>query len=352
MSKTVTILGLGVMGSALVFPLSANGVTLRVVGTPFDREIIDECIRSGRNPKISRPFPKGISFHYFEEWKDVVPGSDFVVGGISSYGAEWFLTEVLACMPEDIPVLSVVKGLRVGGDKALSTWPEYWEKQLAAKGLNRKIYMLGGPGIAQDIIDGEHTVTTIGGEDPAVLQMMKDCLGTDRLHVSRTHDVTGLEYAVAIKNAYALGPAIAIGLGHRKGCTTGVNAQAAVFFQAAREMRRILRTVGAESDCISMGLADLFVTVEGGRTRSLGILLGEGLSMAEARERLKGVTLESISAVKSLYEGISILVERGVVTSYGPVDMAEFPLIEHLYDVLFNGRDADFPWESFSFDLS
>ena len=342
------------MGSALIFPLSANGVTLKVVGTPFDREIIDECLRTGRNPKVSRPFPAGISFHYFEEWKDVVPGSDFVIGGISSYGAEWFLEEVLSHMPADIPVLSVVKGLRVGGDRALSTWPEYWEKQLAAKGLDRKVYMLGGPGIAQDIIDGEHTVTTIGGEDPGILQMMKECLETDRLHVSRTHDVTGLEYAVAIKNAYALGPAIAIGLGRRKGAErpTGVNAQAAVFFQAAREMRRILRTVGAESDCISMGLADLFVTVEGGRTRSLGILLGEGLSMSEARERLKGVTLESISAVKSLYEGISILVQRGVVTSYGKVDMAEFPLIEHLYDVLFHGKDADFPWKKFSFDLS
>ena len=131
-----------------------------------------------------------------------------------------------------------------------------------------------------------------------------------------------------------------------------MNAQAAVFFQAAREMRRILRTVGAESDCISMGLADLFVTVEGGRTRSLGILLGEGLSMAEARERLKGITLESISAVKSLYEGIAVLARKGVVTPNGKVDMAEFPLIEHLYEVLFHDKDADFPWKRFSFDLA
>ena len=342
------------MGSALVFPMSSNGVKLRIVGTPFDREVIDECIRSGRNSKISRPFPAGISFHQFEDWKDVVPGSDFVVGGISSYGAEWFLEEVLAYLPSDIPVITVVKGLRVGEDGALSTWPQYWEKRLADKGIQRKIYMLGGPGIAQDIIDGEHTVTTISGDDTEVLQMMKECLETDNLHVSRTHDVTGLQYAVAIKNAYALGPAIAIGLGRREGAArpTGVNAQAAVFFQAAREMRRILRTVGAESDCISMGLADLFVTVEGGRTRSLGILLGEGLSMVEARERLKGVTLESISAVKSLYEGIAVLAKKGVVTANGKVDMAEFPLIEHLYEVLFHDKDADFPWKRFSFDLA
>ena len=340
------------MGSALIFPLSRNGVKVKVVGTPFDREVIDACRLTGKSPKVSRPFPQGVTFHQFEEWKEVVPGSDFVLGGISSYGAEWFLSEVLAYLPEDIPVITVVKGLRVGNDGALSTWPQYWEAALAAMHKDRKVYMLGGPGIAQDIIDEQHTVTTIAGEDPSVLHLMKECLETSRLHVSLTHDVTGLEYAVAIKNAYALGPAIAIGLGNRGGRPTGVNTQAAVFFQAAREMRRILRTVGAESDCISMGLADLFVTVEGGRTRAFGILLGEGLSMDEARQRLKGVTLESISAVKSLYEGIAVLARNGFETAYGKVDMAEFPLIEHLYDVLFHGKDADLPWERFSFDTS
>lgn len=340
------------MGSALVFPLSENGVSLRIVGTPYDREIIDECIRSGHNPKLSRPFPGGISYYQFEDWKKVVPGSDFVIGGISSYGAEWFLSEVLMHIPADIPVITVVKGLRVNEDGSLSTWPQYWEQKLAGAGIDRKVYMLGGPGIAQDIISGEHTATTISGEDAGVLRMMKDCLQTEVLHVSTTHDVTGLEYAVAIKNAYALGPAIAIGLGHRKDAQApvSVNAQAAVFFQAAREMRRILRTVEAESECISMGLADLFVTVEGGRTRAFGILLGEGLTREQAQNRLKGVTLESISAVKSLYEGISVLAARGYVSPNGKVDMAEFPLITHLYQVLFEGKDADLPWEKFAFD--
>ena len=329
------------MGSALVFPLSENGVSLKVVGTPYDRDVIDECIRTGRNPKLTRPFPAGISYYQFEDWRKAVPGSDFVIGGISSYGAEWFLEEVLKFIPVEIPVITVVKGLRVNEDGSLSTWPQYWERQLS-----------GGPGIAQDIIDGEHTATTVSGEDADVLRMMKECLQTGFLHVSMTHDVTGLEYAVAIKNAYALGPAIAIGLGRREDPDkpASVNAQAAVFFQAAREMRRILRTVKAETDCISMGLGDLFVTVEGGRTRAFGILLGEGYSREEAQLKLKGITLESISAVKSLYEGISVLAEKGVETPNGKVDMKEFPLIHHLYQVLFEGKDADLPWEEFAFD--
>ena len=349
MSKTVTLIGLGVMSSALVFPLAENGCRVRIVGTPYDKETILECQRTGNSPKISRPFPKGLSFYQFEQWKEVVKGSDFILAGISSYGAEWFLEEVLSKMEESIPVLSVVKGLKVYEDGSLTTWPEEWERRLAEKGLSRDIYMLGGPGVAADIISGDHTVTTLAGKDSDTLRMMKQCLETPLLHVSLTHDVVGLEYAVAIKNAYALGPAIAIGLGQRKDSPrpTGVNTQAAVFFQAAREMRRILRSVKAESDCISMGLADLFVTVEGGRTRAFGILLGEGYSKDEAKEKLKGMTLESISAVKSLYEGINILSRK----EGSGVLMEEFPLIEHLYRVLFEGKDADLPWEKFSFEM-
>ena len=123
------------MGSALVFPLSENGVSLKIVGTPYDREIIDECIRTGRNPKLPRPFPSGISFYQFEDWKKAVPGSDFVIGGISSYGAEWFLSEVLKYIPEEIPVITVVKGLRVNEDGSLSTWPQYWERELSEAGV-------------------------------------------------------------------------------------------------------------------------------------------------------------------------------------------------------------------------
>ena len=340
------------MGSAMVFPLAENGADLRVVGTPFDREVIDDCIRSGRNPKLTRPFPDGIGYFQFEDWKRAVEGSDFVIGGISSYGAEWFLQEVLMELPADIPVITVVKGLRVNENGAPATWPQYWEGKLAEAGIQRKVYMLGGPGIAQDIIDGEHTVTTISGEDSDVLRMMKGCLETSYLHVSMTHDVTGLEYAVAIKNAYALGPAIAIGLGRREGAArpTGVNAQAAVFFQASREMRYILRAVNAESDCISMGISDLFVTVEGGRTRAFGILLGEGCSCEEARRKLKGVTLESVSAVKNLYESLTFLAEKGYENEYGKVDPADYPLLKHLYQVLFEGRDAELPWDKFSFE--
>ena len=62
MKRTITIIGSGMMGSALAFPAFENGNEVRLVGTPLDKEIIEECKRSGKHPKFDRPFPKGFEY--------------------------------------------------------------------------------------------------------------------------------------------------------------------------------------------------------------------------------------------------------------------------------------------------
>ena len=60
--KTIAIIGAGMMGSALAFPARENGHDVRLVGTPLDREIIEECLKSGQHLKFDRPFPEGIRY--------------------------------------------------------------------------------------------------------------------------------------------------------------------------------------------------------------------------------------------------------------------------------------------------
>ena len=91
MKKTITIIGSGMMGSALAFPAFENGNEVRLVGTPLDREIIEECRRTGKHPKFDKPFPKGVEYFQFEDWRKAVEGADFVIGGVSSFGVDWFL---------------------------------------------------------------------------------------------------------------------------------------------------------------------------------------------------------------------------------------------------------------------
>ena len=58
--KKITIIGAGMMGSALAFPARENGHEVRLVGTHLDREIIDECRKSDKHPKFVKAFPAGL----------------------------------------------------------------------------------------------------------------------------------------------------------------------------------------------------------------------------------------------------------------------------------------------------
>ena len=133
MSKIITIIGSGMMGSALAFPARENGNEVRLVGTPLDKDIIDECRRSGKHPKFDYAFPEGVKYYQFEEWKEAVSGCDFVIGGVSSFGVDWFLEEVLTYLDPAIPVLSVTKGLVNLEDGTLISYPDYWQRGLAKK---------------------------------------------------------------------------------------------------------------------------------------------------------------------------------------------------------------------------
>ena len=65
--KTITIIGSGMMGSALALPARENGNRVRLVGTPLDAEIIETCRKTGQHPKFERPFPEGVEYYQIEE---------------------------------------------------------------------------------------------------------------------------------------------------------------------------------------------------------------------------------------------------------------------------------------------
>ena len=121
--RKITIIGAGMMGSALAFPAAENGNEVHIVGTCLDDEIIDGYIKTGKHEKFCRPFPENVKFHYFKDWEEVVKGSDFVIGGVSSFGVDWFLEEILTKLDPAIPVLSVTKGLRATEDGSLLSYP-------------------------------------------------------------------------------------------------------------------------------------------------------------------------------------------------------------------------------------
>ncbi|MBR0239558.1 MAG: glycerol-3-phosphate dehydrogenase [Bacteroidales bacterium] len=345
--RKIAIIGAGMMGSALAFPARENGHDVRLVGTPLDKDIIDECLKSNKHLKFERPFPSGIKYFQFEQWKEAIKDVDFIIGGVSSFGVDWFLEEVLAKLDPKIPVLSVTKGLINLDDGTLISYPDYWQRELAKRGIKRTINAIGGPCTSYELVYHDQTEVAFCGEDSAQIRMMKEAMQTSYYHISLTNDVVGLESAVALKNGYALAIAMTIGLVNRHhGEDAGLhfNSQAAAFYQGVKEMRLLLEMQGASRDCENIGIGDLYVTVYGGRTRKVGILLGEGKTYQEAMNILAGVTLESLVVSRRVYNAMARKAELG------QANLDDFPMLCHAAAVLDNGKDAELPWESFTFD--
>ena len=343
----VTIIGAGMMGSALAFPLRENGNEVRLVGTHLDREIIETSIKTNRHPKFVKDFPAGLNFYQIEDVEKAIDGCDVIVGGVSSFGVEWFADVILPLIPESVPVITVTKGLMDTPDGKLLTYPDLWEAKCRELGKKLNLNAIGGPCTSYELVAHDQTEVAFCGRDIETLKKLKSIFTTDYYHISVTTDVTGIESAVALKNGYALGIALTIGLNQKEfGLDSELhfNSQAAIFGQAMKEMYRLLDFQGALClDNLSVGIGDLYVTVYGGRTRLVGILLGRGLNIDEAKAELNGVTLESLVVAVRVARAVRISAEKGIL------DIKDFPLLTHIDEILTDKKAVNIPWETFTF---
>ena len=67
------------------------------------------------------------------------------------------------------------------------------------------------------------------------------------------------------------------------------------------------------------------------------------MSMQEAEEELKGVTLESLVVAKRVARVIRYHAERGTL------DMKDFPLLLHIDEILTKNAPVVIPWEAFTY---
>ncbi len=346
--SVVTIIGAGMMGSALAFPARENGHEVRLVGTHLDREIIDVSRKTNRHPKFVKDFPAGLKYYQIEEVKEAITGSDLIIGGVSSFGVDWFADEILPIIPENIPVITVTKGLIDTPDGKLITYPAYWQQKLAAMGKKLNLNAIGGPCTSYELVAHDQTEVAFCGEDMETLKWIRSVMETDYYHVSLSTDVVGIESAVALKNGYALGIALTIGLNQKAfGLDSELhfNSQAAVFGQSVKEMSRLLDFQGAGTlDNLCVGAGDLYVTVYGGRTRLVGILLGRGLNIDEAKAELNGVTLESLVVAVRVARAVKMSAKLGVLNT------ADFPLLMHIDEILTDKKAVNIPWDAFRFE--
>ncbi len=339
---TVAVIGAGVMGTALTWPLSDNGHAVRLVGTHLDEEIIAACRGNHHHPHLELPIPAGVDLFSSTELGLAVSGAEVVVSGVSSSGVRWFGEKVVPCLRTGQQVVAVTKGLEATDAGDLRILPDVLSSYLPAGVSCMAVQAaIGGPCIARELARRAQTCVVFGARDEATAQDLAKRFRTSYYHVWTTSDLVGLELCAAMKNGYAIGVGLAKGFlereaGEKTAAAVQHNLPAAVFAQACGEMAQLLALVGARRD-LAWGLAgagDLYVTCQGGRNMRLGRLLGLGYSFAEAQEKMAGETLEGVQTVRVLGAALPSLRSRGRISS------DSVPLLRTLISVIVEGREA------------
>jgi glycerol-3-phosphate dehydrogenase (NAD(P)+) len=338
---TVVILGAGMMGSALALPLVDRGHEVRLVGTHLDEEIIESLRARGEHPKLKLALPPEIKAYRHTELDVALIGAEAVALGVNSRGVSWAIDRLRPFAASRWPLFMITKGLELRDDHLLS-FPDLVSAELGVPSA-----AIAGPCIAGELARRVETCVVLAGRDRPALDHLAALLRGPYYHVFTSEDVVGVEACAALKNAYAMGIAFALGIHERHGGVAGSvamhNHESAVFAQAAVEMTHLATALGGDGrSALGLpGVGDLDVTTNGGRTGRFGKLLGLGLSAPEAVARMEGATLECLDILATLRAGLPAYERRGKLR------LADLPLLTHLGEVALDGRPVAMPFARF-----
>jgi glycerol-3-phosphate dehydrogenase (NAD(P)+) len=186
------------------------------------------------------------------------------------------------------------------------------------------IGVITGPCHAEEVALERLSYLTIACADAQKAKVVAKNLASNYIKTKISDDIIGTEYAAMLKNIYAIAAGIAHGLGY------GDNFQSVIMSNAIREMKKFIRKVHKMKRNInnSAYLGDLLVTGYSvfSRNRMFGNMIGKGYTVKSAMMEMSMVA-EGYYAVKSAYK---------LNQEYG----AKTPIIDAVYEILYEGKDA------------
>ena len=341
----IAILGAGMMGSALSFPLLDRGHEVRLIGTPLDDAIIGALKAGAPHPTLRYALPATIRPFFATELEIALHSVDAVALGVSSAGVRWAGRALGSLLPRGVPVLMVSKGLVWSGHE-FSILPDVLRSELPAE-LALDAVAVAGPCIAGELARRVETCVVFTSRNAASSEAWAELARGPYYHVFESSDVVGAEVCAALKNAYAMGIGFAAGVHEKNGGASGSiamhNCEAALYAQAIREAEALVRRLGGDADSVP-GLCfagDLNVTCNGGRTGRFGRFLGQGLDRAGAIAAMNGATLECLEILEILRAGL------GALARAGELELSSLPLLEHMIEVAIDDRPVAIPYQRF-----
>jgi glycerol-3-phosphate dehydrogenase (NAD(P)+) len=158
---------------------------------------------------------------------------------------------------------------------------------------------LNGPSFAQEVASGQPTALVAASPHAAVRDALVAAFHGPALRVYANDDIVGVEVGGAVKNVLAIATGLCDGL------SLGLNARAALITRGLAEMTRLGLALGAKAETFMglSGLGDLVLTSTGdlSRNRKVGLLLAQGLTLAQAVESL-GHVAEGVYSARTVHQ--------------------------------------------------
>lgn len=314
----VAVLGAGSWGTALANLLAAKGVD--TVLWSFEPDVA-RAIESGhRNSKYLSEIALDPRLRATSSIDEAVADASVVVSVSPSHVVRQVMEKAAPAISPDALVVSASKGIEVD---SLQTMDEVLAEVLPGT-LGTGAAYLSGPSFALEVGLGYPTAVTVASRSPEAAIRAQELFQTDYFRVYTTSDVHGVELGGALKNVVAIASGVVDGLGF------GHNTMAALITRGLAEITRLGVALGADPLTFAglAGMGDLILTCTGGlsRNRSVGVELGKGRPLDEVL-------------------GEMVMVAEGVRTAKSAWQLArkmdiEMPIVDEVYAMLYEGRDA------------
>ena len=186
--------------------------------------------------------------------------------------------------------------------------------------------MLSGPSFAIDLVKNNETGLIVASESNIAQITLKVCLENERINVSISKDIKGVQVAAASKNVFA------IIMGFLEGKKLSDSTKAAVLACLANDLRIMIEILGGKAHTIFSyaGLGDLLLTCMSSKSRNFtfGKYLGSGYTVEEALKQMNTQTVEGLFALDSINK---LLKEKEVTINS----------IDTLYKIIYENLKVD-----------
>lgn len=314
--KTAIVLGAGSWGTALAAMLAKRGLQVQLWGR--DPVLMQEIGETRRNPRyltnVELP-PNVVASGGMHALKPAEVAL-FVVPSKGMRAVARQARETGFIRDDDV-IVSCTKGIELETGKRMS-------EVIADFFPGHVIAALSGPNHAEEIAQRMPSAAVVACKDGAAAVRLQECFTLPWFRCYTSEDVAGVEWAGALKNAYAIAAGIA------RGMNLGDNAIAALVTRALAEMMRFGIAEGGKAETFSglSGVGDLVATCysEHSRNNRVGKLLGQGMPLAEIIASTRMVA-EGVPNTESLYHCAR---KAGVRT----------PLLDEVYAMLYQNKPA------------